>query len=518
MMEMTESWLYPGWAAAGVVLSLGTIVFAKQRIVFLGFLLLTTAYFLLVRFPEVANHINLLIFCNILLILGLGYSYISRSGREDFPAYFQGLLSPVRLMIIVTYSVAGFHKFNYDFINSEVSCIRSFLAFFRWTLTKPLFEQSVVSLIPVAAIVAVIGLPVLWLVLRHGIGRLLRGPFLGLLALIGLAGALAVSEASAAEVGLLSESQVSFVILVVAGMIVFWQLVEGPLLLVPRLQPFILAFALVVHSYLGMIGFVDFQSLALAILLTFVPQPVLQAWGQARSFGLGALRVDRVHAYVALNLTAGILTAIHVFVTPLFEPSNVQAMQGIFFNGGVLLLLWPLLAGLLRGTRSWRWRGVSVFDRRTPKFLYLVPLLLVLFGMTSHFGLRTAGNFSMFSNLRTEGETSNHILFGSNPLKIWGYQEDVVAVLEIDDDKARTGHHYMRLEGKQLPVVEFRKLIDTWAREGMVVPIVFEYQGQVHASDNIAADPAWRPDGWDWEMILMDFRVIQPEGPNRCRW
>lgn len=89
MMEMVEWWRFPAWTGAGIMLSILTIALARQRIVFLAFLVFTTAYFLLLRFPEVANHINLLIFCNILLILGLAYSYLSRLGRKDFSAYFR---------------------------------------------------------------------------------------------------------------------------------------------------------------------------------------------------------------------------------------------------------------------------------------------------------------------------------------------------------------------------------------------------------------------------------------------
>jgi len=62
--------------------------------------------------------------------------------------------------------------------------------------------------------------------------------------------------------------------------------------------------------------------------------------------------------------------------------------------------------------------------------------------MTSYLGLRTAGNFSMFSNLRTEGPGSNHLLLGANPLKRGHYQEDAVHILAIDDERARIGHRY----------------------------------------------------------------------------
>lgn len=124
----------------------------------------------------------------------------------------------------------------------------------------------------------------------------------------------------------------------------------------------------------------------------------------------------------------------------------------------------------------------------------------------------------MFSNLRTEGPASNHFLMGSNPLKLWGYQEDVVSFLAIDDEQAKIGFQYQPLKGNQLPVVEFRKLIYKWTRAGETIPMTFEYRGKIHSTDDITKDPFWRTESRDWEMVLLDFRSIQPSGPNRCRW
>jgi hypothetical protein len=521
MMEMVERWSFPYWNAAGVALSIVTIVLAKHRIVFLAFLILTTAYFLLLRFPEVANHINLLIFCNILLILGLCYSYVSRIGREDFPLYFETLLSPLRLMLIVTYTVAGFHKLNYDFLNPEVSCIGTFLLNFLSTLKNPVFDTSALPAIPVVLIIFAIGTLFVLLLLRGKIRRLPAWLFVVAMGTVPLVIMLSTWGYLTEDLRPLLERHMTPLIVGVSGLIVFWQLVEGPLLMIRRFQAVFLCFALLFHTYLGMIGFVDFQSIAVALLLAFVPKPVLVTWAQHRHIRLGSVRFERVHAYVALNLMAGLLTGIHVLVTPLFEPSNVKALQGLLFNGGVLLLIWPIIRGVLSGPRGRRrWGGVSVFHSRTPKFLYLVPVLLLFFGMTSHLGLRTAGNFSMFSNLRTEGSTSNHILLGSNPLKIWEYQEDTVHVIKLDSAAADTGSHYdpKLLAGEKLPAVEFRKLVSKWADKNMTIAIVFEYDGKVFASDNIAADPTWRPARWDWEMTLLDFRAVQPNGPNKCRW
>lgn len=133
-------------------------------------------------------------------------------------------------------------------------------------------------------------------------------------------------------------------------------------------------------------------------------------------------------------------------------------------------------------------------------------------------GLRTAGTFSMFSNLRTEGPVSNHLLLGSNPLKVWGYQEDVVEVIEIDDETARLGHKYRPLKGQQLPAVEFRKLIHKWTKADYTVPITFVHAGKEYTTQDIVNDPTWRVPQRNWEAYLMDFRIIQPEGANQCRW
>jgi hypothetical protein len=164
------------------------------------------------------------------------------------------------------------------------------------------------------------------------------------------------------------------------------------------------------------------------------------------------------------------------------------------------------------------WPGVSVWSRRTPAWLYAFPVFLLLYGLTSYVGLRTAGNFTMFSNLRTEGARSNHLVLGSNPLKIWGFEEDVIRFVAIDDSLAAFDDKYLPLKGNQLPIVEFRKWIFGWTREGRVVPLTFEYRGQVHSTENITADAEWRTPRRDWPMRLLDFRVVQSQGANECRW
>lgn len=503
-----EYWRYTASAAAAVCLS-ALLVCNPTRLSFLFFLSVVTIWVTAFRFPDVANHVNLMLFCNIALITGLLYSFARPADYPNDDAFFEMIQPVMRLIIIVTFTVAGFHKFNYDFINPEVSCIHTFsLKFYRLLFSDFLG-------MPTAITIGLVALGTAGLLCRHVSRPTLTSIDVGAILLPGLAIVILVSALlSVVDASAISSTKHLFIFMI-AVIVLCWQLVEGPLLLHRRFQWFALCLCLLVHAQLAMIGIVDFQSLAIALLMTFVPPTVLEAWNRRRTVSLLGISMHRAHAFFLLNLIGGLAYGIG---TRTQDFVNVMALGGVLFNIGLLILLWPIITDVFSRHRPWRWEGVQVLARKTPGFLYAAPVALLLFGMTSHFGLRTAGNFSMFSNLRTEGERSNHLLFGSNPLKFAGYQEDVVTVHEIDDERARIGHHYVPLEGNLLPVVEFKKLILLWREAGRVVPITFEHNGQFYRTQNIVEEPYWQVGGFDWEMRLMDFRVIQPEGPNRCAW
>ncbi len=206
-------------------------------------------------------------------------------------------------------------------------------------------------------------------------------------------------------------------------------------------------------------------------------------------------------------------------MNPSYEAEIIAlAVSQMFFLGCVVLLLMPLVREILSSERKWKWEGVKVWDGTAPGIFLLFPLILLLWGMTSYLGLRTTGNFSMFSNLRTEGPTSNHIILGSNPIKVWDYQEDRVRIIDIDDEAAKVGHHYDPLNGNSLPVVEFRKLVTMWRESGRKITLTYEYQSDTVQTQDIANDKNWDTAGRNWETFWLDFRPTQESGPNVCRW
>lgn len=147
----------------------------------------------------------------------------------------------------------------------------------------------------------------------------------------------------------------------------------------------------------------------------------------------------------------------------------------------------------------------------------MFPVFVVFFALMPYLGLRTAGTFSMFSNLRTEGDISNHLLLAANPLKMW-YQEDVVEILALGPEHVSPGQE--PLTGYLMPVVEFKKRINDWREEGLDgLHARYTYDGRILETDDLVTDSPWDVQGNDAEMFLLDFRVVQAStAPNRCRW
>jgi hypothetical protein len=496
LLELVEPWRQPGPAIVAFVLFAGILALGVTRVTVLVFLAAATAYYLAVDVPDVANHVNIEIYCGALVMAGILHSLVR---RRDFPTdddVFEMLRPILQASLMLIYALAGFAKLNTDFFDPQVSCASATLG--------PLLETWTVTGLPKALVAFAVALPVAdRLLASSGRGRHLALPVRLAVLVLALAGGVAAFGLAPH----LPPAMWAGAIIAMAVTVILWELGGGLLLAVPRLQALILAVSLAMHAALALVKYVDFSALALALLFAFLPRPWFDVLNRPARLPWLGRPVQRLHLYLLLCLLSGVLAAF-----------RRRLPAGLVFNLALVVLLWPVLSAALAARPRPAWAGVPLSFARTPSWLLVFPALLLLHGLTSYLGLRTAGNFTMFSNLRTEGERSSHLLLGSNPLKRWNYQEDVVRFLRIDDARAEIGYAYKPLQGFALPVVEYRKLIYRWTRAGMTVPVTFEYRGQVHSSEDIVHDPVWRTTERDWEMRLMDFRVIQEEGPNACRW
>jgi hypothetical protein len=499
-LEPAERWLYPVFTGVLLALMLTVLVAGLTRWTLPIVLVPATLHPLLTQFPDVANHVNVEIACSVTLLVAIGYS-IAR--RDRFPTdddCFELVRPVLQVTMVALYVMAGFAKLNTDFLNPTVSCVGDMMHDLRSVagIRVPLLHLPAGPFL-----IAGIGLVAAALVTARGTGRAVRpvtrASIFGLIVAPGIL-TLGLTPAAPARAATLA-------VLAMSCIVILWELVGGMLLTLPRFQGPLLAFCWMMHATLSFIGFVHFGALAFAMLFTFLPPQYMDLMTRQVRVPLINRAAPRGSVCFAVAVLAGIVSGL-----------NERLPAAILFNLATLVMLWPVLRSLAAQAPLPTWPGIPIGNRLTPVGFYALPVLLLLHGLTGYVGLRTGGNFTMFSNLRTEGPRSNHLVLGSNPIKIWGYQEDVVRFTALEKRLSPPGYEGQSLVGQELPAVEFRKWIYRWAEAGAVVPMSFVYRGELHSTPDIVTDPVWHTPERSWAMRLMDFRVIQPEGPNRCRW
>ena len=148
----------------------------------------------------------------------------------------------------------------------------------------------------------------------------------------------------------------------------------------------------------------------------------------------------------------------------------------------------------------------------------LVLFLLVFFSMNNYLGLRTAGNFSMFSNLVTEGETSNHILLKSNPLKFFSMQEDVVEIIDLDP-RLKGSFRKSLTPSYLIPKIEFSRIVEKLKLQNMKnLYLKVFYDGKAFETHDLSHDNSFNFETPWWQKKLFKFRHIHPTGPQTCHW
>lgn len=105
----------------------------------------------------------------------------------------------------------------------------------------------------------------------------------------------------------------------------------------------------------------------------------------------------------------------------------------------------------------------------------LIPVVVFLNGASPYLGLKTEASFSMFSNLRTEGNRTNH-QFIPVSTQIFDFQKDLVSIINTDDSRLKNLDLYHKEDDVQLVYFEFIKLLNSSPDD---VFVEFRYQDKV---------------------------------------
>jgi hypothetical protein len=266
--------------------------------------------------------------------------------------------------------------------------------------------------------------------------------------------------------------------------------------------------ALVFHGLLALDRshqFFDFSSLLAALFVLFLPT-IAGSWVAERMGSFRArlaLRHEGLPAWVHLML-AGVPVVTGLLV----------ALDALTPGEAVLVGWWPwqlacvvLVVTVIRYLRCQADVGAPARLAPHHALFALVPLLVVLNGLTPYLELKTGFGWNMYANLRTvDGETNHLLLPGTLPLT--DEQADLVEIVSSSDPGlAAYAANEHALTWSQLR---------SYLADHPAVQLTYRRDGHVVALARADVDPELVEPLPTWREKLQLFRAVDLTEPERC--
>ncbi len=189
-------------------------------------------------------------------------------------------------------------------------------------------------------------------------------------------------------------------------------------------------------AYSSYNAFFDFSSMVLALYALFINPHFFVALRDAgrnlkrRLLSAGPPAFSPVRLLMLLGVWGGGLFAVLYITRRLFVP---QSYYWYVFWTVYGLLYIALLGWFMRTKANREVNQTAALSFGVPgAFFLLVPILVFLNGLSPYVGLKTENSFAMFSNLRTEGNVTNHYLVPTS-FQVFDFQKDVVEIVSSSD-------------------------------------------------------------------------------------
>jgi hypothetical protein len=300
-------------------------------------------------------------------------------------------------------------------------------------------------------------------------------------------------------------------------------------LLWPRFSYVGALIGLVFHTAVGWAQFFDFATVVFALYLFFLPWDGLER-------ALAAIP-RRAGAWFVAGLL--LLAATSVYYHGIRNDPDMLGWPGWSLQADTVIcllwtaMIWPVLLPvfLSKSVREGvsRWRGTPL--------AWVIPAVALVNGITSYLGLKTVANYSMFSNLRTEGGQTNHFLIPAGRFFLANYQNDLARVQYLDAQPPPTlplevrlagGRRWIRRNSRwmretretRVPFIEVQRTLQLWRAIGYTsISMGYERGGVWHEVTNAFSHAElMRPLSF-WQRKLLAFRAVQDDGQeSECRW
>ena len=194
-----------------------------------------------------------------------------------------------------------------------------------------------------------------------------------------------------------------------------------------RTRAFGILLCLTFHYFLALNpypGLYSFSAFLFALCLLFVPAELPEQLRVLARAWLGGVRYQLLAAFrllAALSVVGIVLLAVNGTSSAKIGFYIWLAWSAVFIIGFASTI----------GRRKFIWEKATTLLRVRPLVFWLIPLLVFFNGLMPYLGLKTENSFSMFSNLRVEGGSSNH-LFMPVSMQLTDLEKDLVDVVDTN--------------------------------------------------------------------------------------
>lgn len=281
------------------------------------------------------------------------------------------------------------------------------------------------------------------------------------------------------------------------GMLVVWLtvLVElglPVLLLLPRTRLAGIVVAIGFHMVMALAGYPRFSATGIALLSLFLPAPVTGRWIESTA---------RVRVAIAAGLV-GVALVSAAWADSLFLASQLILSLALLVAVARMWASRDQLPAVLASSGAQGWQQPAL----------VIPFLLVVVAAQPYLGLPTDRALGMYSNLRTEGGASNHLLVPAS-WQVFSYQRDLV---EVHSSSAPA---IQALAERRLtvPFEELRaRLTEVLRRSPEDISLAYERGGRVHSVSSVRADRELAVPVTRLQMMVFRFRPVEISGPRAC--
>lgn len=377
------------------------------------------------------------------LCILLSVAVLAAQGTLTRERLYESLRTPARLILATMYFYGIFHKINTDFLDPTVSCAVG--------LYKPLAEP-------------------------FGLENNLIGRYLAIWS--------------------------TFVIEGIAIVALFWK----------RWFAIGLTSALVFHYIIPISAYswyMDFSSLVFALYMLTMPREA-----SAKIYEITCRHVVEplrsLFGRVGILAPAAALLVVATLVVLLLALAN-PGRPALMLLHSIFILTWAVVGGVAMTAMIYAamlylpYRGASTGRSPYATWNWIVPALYFMSCLSPYVGLKTESSINMFSNLHTEGGTTNHLMFARPPY-LFDYQQDVVQVVASSSPSlTRTAN-----EGRMnvlFSIEEYlRRHPDQW--------VTYLHNGQLIERATAASLPI---ESATWlERKLLIFKQVDPGRPKVC--